>query len=365
MSPERDGEFSGPARIDKMDGPMDALTRNQQAALTECLRALDSGAGMDECLARYPADSALLRPYLELRARLRDGPAPEPPPLAYQAGRQALVDRVTAERQDRAASSGIRRSIPAGLLAGWRSLPAPLAAAAAVIAVLVLGGGVLGAASAAGVPPARDVLSALRIVDNDGSTDEAASNGAGAPDEDAAGQGDTVPPVEPPVAPPHEVPGLGLCFAGGLPEGVPEGVQLVPAEGVCVAPGLLEQDPQGRACVPPALLDRFPELADVVSSDGTCPRDDEADSAGPADARPVDAGPPDDPGPPDGSGPTDGVPAGPSGQGANEPAEELAPPVPYAPERPAGPGQHDVAPPVPDGVAPQAGDTRPPFNAAP
>ena len=75
---------------------MNQLDQLQEAALIECLRALDAGDGIEASLARHAGQAALLRPYLELRMRLLAIEPPSPHPAGYQAGRQALLDRLVA-----------------------------------------------------------------------------------------------------------------------------------------------------------------------------------------------------------------------------------------------------------------------------
>lgn len=160
---------------------MTELTSHQERILIECLQALDEGVTLADCLARYPNDAAALRPYLDLRARLRPAGVVEPSAAAYAAGRQALLEQVAAAPVKSAPvdfSAGVRwRSVAEsvrGILfgGGARWQPAFARVAAVMAVVVVVGGGALGASAAGGfeparraLSPARDVLEALHIVD--------------------------------------------------------------------------------------------------------------------------------------------------------------------------------------------------------
>jgi hypothetical protein len=317
------------------------LTTVQQRALADCLRALDAGNSVQVSLARHPEHAGALRPYLELRARLFAAELPASHPAAYQAGRQALLDRLAG----RAVVEETAASPLAGLVRRWRSIGSPavrLAAAAAAIGVLGLGA--LGAAAAGGVGPGRDVLSALRIVPaaDDDATDSLQ-------EQDAAGaQPTTLAPddaSEP--GPPQEVPGVGLCFDGDRtpPPGLSEDVlERVPDAGLCVPEGLIEHEPEGRPCLPPGLIDRFPELSDIAGDDAVCGVGDRTPASGSDDAGPADhpTGPPGDAGPPDDSpAPTD-RPHGPPDD-VGEPQNQGLQPEPTPPPA-SQPGQHSKPP---------------------
>jgi len=299
------------------------LTTVQQRALAGCLHALGAGDDLEAALARYPEHAGALRPYLELRARLLAAELPAPHPAAYQAGRQALLDRLAG----RAVVAEAAASPLAALVRRWRRIGSPAFRLAAVGAAIgVLGLGALGASAAGGVGPGRDVLSALRIVpdeDNDASPD-----GAGIEDDTAAQPTTLAPDDASEPAPPQEVPGVGLCFNGDRtpPPGLPDDVlQSLPDAGLCVPESLVEHQPDGRPCLPPGLIDRFPELSDVAGDDAVCgadkPTPGAADDSGPADHPPEDAGPPDDAGPP--PHPTPHASQQPSGDGHPTPHVEL------------------------------------------
>ena len=153
------------------------LDKTREAALAECLNAIDAGADIELCLTRYPEHAQALLLYLELRTELLTlGRQPEPPVEAYQAGRLTLLEQVApppSQTTGRALvhAFGLRwkligEQMRAFASAGSDRLASPLARVAAVGAVLFLvGGGALGASAAGGFEPARQVLSALPLVD--------------------------------------------------------------------------------------------------------------------------------------------------------------------------------------------------------
>ena len=147
--------------------------------LEECLRLLDGGASVEDCLSRYPAAAGDLRPYLELRASLTAAGPVEPPAGAYEQGRSRLLSQLAAEPPVPAPAS-----FWAGIVSfcsGEQRWGGGLArVAAGTVAVFVLGVGALGVSAAGGfepardaLEPARDVLSALRIISDDNETDRA------------------------------------------------------------------------------------------------------------------------------------------------------------------------------------------------
>ena len=164
---------------------MNDFTKNDEAILIECLRALDAGTSLDECLARYPGRAAVLRPYLELESSLRSSQAPVPSPQAFEHGRQALLDSVAGaaragQRETLVAAAGTRwrlvqQRLTASMAGGWSGLRPLARAAAVVVAAGLIAGGALGASAAAGVQPAHDVLSALRIVQSEPESDQTPS----------------------------------------------------------------------------------------------------------------------------------------------------------------------------------------------
>ncbi len=192
---------------------MAELSEQQEAILIECLEAIEAGADVETCLARFPEHGSTLRPYLDLHARLRAADKPEPPATAYEAGRRTLIDRVVEEQVQRAHGSslqaaGTRWGMPLVSAFGTRwsrfrealqnytssrsaRLQSPLARVAAAAALLlVLGSGALGASAAVGFEPAREVLSTLQIVDYDDAEDEGRIDG----DKKEPNEGDEQPP---------------------------------------------------------------------------------------------------------------------------------------------------------------------------
>jgi hypothetical protein len=153
------------------------MNRELENALIECLEALDGGADLESCLARFPELATELRPHLELRAGLASFDIAAPSPVAYQQGREALLERLAGGAAQPAvlpplvARDGWRLS---DLLAGLSlsRLQTPLSRVAAAFGALFLLGGAIGVSAAAGFEPARDVLSALHIVDNDDDGDK-------------------------------------------------------------------------------------------------------------------------------------------------------------------------------------------------
>ena len=149
---------------------MNELNETQETILIECLRAIDGGAAIDECLARYPQHTDALRPYLELHARLQTLDQPEPSAVAYREGRQALLERIARQPQETKRSlapifgalSGRVRRFAVG---GWMQAPLARVAVAGVL-LFVLSGGALGASAAGGFQPSRDVLDALGVIED-------------------------------------------------------------------------------------------------------------------------------------------------------------------------------------------------------
>lgn len=153
------------------------LDKTREAALAECLNAIDAGTDIEVCLARYPEHAQALRLYLELRSELLTlGRKPEPPAEAYQAGRLRLLEQVSSPPSKTPARAlvhafGLRwgmfeEQMRTFVTGRWDRLASPLARAGAVGALLLLvGGGALGASAAGGFEPARQVLSALHLID--------------------------------------------------------------------------------------------------------------------------------------------------------------------------------------------------------
>lgn len=221
---------------------MNKLTRTQEIALIDCLRALEAGATIEHCLARFPQHASALGPHLELRARLLAIEAPQPPAAAYDAGRQALLARLAAPSV--ASRSSRWAALRASLVTGWPRSPLPRVAAAAAL-VLALAGGAVGASAAAGVDRAQDVLSALHVVAPAGQGDQQNNPNA---DEGAANQDD------------------GIGNAPAASENGQQNSDDHAADGGDNATAADEHPP----CLPGGLLDRVPPLQDLFSA---CPQD--------------------------------------------------------------------------------------------
>lgn len=118
-----------------MNAPMN---ESLEHVILAALDLLEGGAGVEEILARYPAEAAELRPYLLTAARLAT--------LATQPS-------LTAERATRrgflAAAEAMRRESRPRRAALWPRLLAP---ALVVLAVVVLGGAALVGASGGAMP---------------------------------------------------------------------------------------------------------------------------------------------------------------------------------------------------------------------
>lgn len=153
------------------------LNHGLENALIECLEAIENGAGLEDCLARYPQLAQELRPNLELRTQMLALELPAPSPAEYEQGRQALLGRLAGEQakqvQPPLVVQGVRWRLD-NLLSrfGLNGLATPMSRAAAAVGALFLLGGAIGASAAVGFEPSRDVLSALHIVDKDDGGDE-------------------------------------------------------------------------------------------------------------------------------------------------------------------------------------------------
>ena len=226
---------------------MKELDATEQRILAECLRDLDRGARVDDCLARFPEHAEALRPYLELRARLLAVDKPAAPASAFEAGRQALLERLAGSPPAKQQQPLLERL--SRLFDGWRGFSSPLVRAGAAAALLVvLAGGALGASAAAGVDSARDVLSALPFVEPSGESEEAvaspnADEGPGNAD-DGIGN-----------APATATPGQGHANDNAS-EGGGNG---------------LDNAADNANCVPQAVLDRLPFLAQLLDDHPVCP----------------------------------------------------------------------------------------------
>ena len=109
--------------MEETSGSMNELSESQQDALAECLEALEGGADLEACLTRWPEHAENLRPLLEFRAQLLASDVPTPPPAAFQAGREALLEKVAAKPASKTGWLPMRF--------GWARLPSPVAQVAA------------------------------------------------------------------------------------------------------------------------------------------------------------------------------------------------------------------------------------------
>lgn len=109
-------------------------------ALEVCLQALEQGATLDDCLARYPALATELRPLLQSAQAARTLGLSTVPPNAVTRGRARVLAQAARLR-----SSGRTRLRPAST---WRLVALPLA----VLVFLILTGNTLIAVSADSLP---------------------------------------------------------------------------------------------------------------------------------------------------------------------------------------------------------------------
>ncbi len=114
------------------------LNESLEHVILEALDLLEGGAGVEEILARYPAEAAELRPYLLTAAR-----------LATLATQPSLTAERTTRRGFLAAAEAMRREGRPRRAALWPRLLAPVLA---VLAVVVLGGAALVGASGRAMP---------------------------------------------------------------------------------------------------------------------------------------------------------------------------------------------------------------------
>jgi hypothetical protein len=340
--------------IEGMDESMNELSESQREALIECLAALEAGADIEACLARRPEHAEILRPFLEFRARLLAVDIPAASPAAFQAGREALLERVTAEPVSRARWSPVHVRRP--------RLASPLAQIAAAVAVLILlAGGALGVSAGVGFEPSRDVLSVLPVIDLPPSN-EGPPGGQGAVASPTQAGGDT------PAAPgrdgvsgprPEEIPGAGLCFAEGeLPRAtVPSGLlERVPDVGLCIPEELLQRSENGRSCVPEGVAQQLADIfADALGDLPVCGSPDAGQPPNGSDLHPTTEAPGGPPAAPTATAPPSGGPQGPGPM----PTEDRG--APEGPSDGAPQGPSDGAPQgSPDGLSQGLSDGEPP-----
>ncbi|OUC08543.1 hypothetical protein RY27_08335, partial [Litorilinea aerophila] len=66
--------------------------------LADCLEAIERGETVEACLAQYPQQAAELAPLLRLAVELRDMPPPSLSDVAFQRGRQQLLEAAHARQ---------------------------------------------------------------------------------------------------------------------------------------------------------------------------------------------------------------------------------------------------------------------------
>ena len=185
--------------------------------LEECLRLMESGAGVEACLARFPEHADDLRPYLQTIAELRTVGVPAPSHAAFECGRRALLERV-AQGSQPVTIGGEHMNLLNPL--NWLRAPVLYKVGAAAAALVLLAGAGIGASAAAGGGnPLSGVLNVLQISDDeDAVAGEADSEADAQADEDIvtdggeADQGETMQP--PGAAVSGQVNGCGYFNTG-------------------------------------------------------------------------------------------------------------------------------------------------------
>jgi hypothetical protein len=133
------------------------LSNAQERVLIECLRTLDAGHSVDECLANYPQHADSIRRFLSTRARLRELRVLTPAPAAISSGRDALLATlIRPYANGHPVSTGPSRSLANGLV--W---PRVARAAGAGALLLVVASSAFGYSAADGVARARDAMDSL------------------------------------------------------------------------------------------------------------------------------------------------------------------------------------------------------------
>ncbi|MEX1254229.1 MAG: hypothetical protein WEE64_07800 [Dehalococcoidia bacterium] len=282
---------------------MNELSDKQVTILTDLLAALDGGAGLEACLARFPNDAHALRPYLELHTQLLSQQKPAPSAADYDAGREALLERLASSPAPAtglslrdtvaAAWTRVRRGVRRFELSGRGFQPALMRVAAFAAIFLLIGGGTLGASAAAGFRPSRAVLSSVGLMERppanvahvEGDDDAGATPGPNRDDDDGGtnepgesnggDDGDQV--VRPPESDGGDDGGDGDPSRPDDDQGVdvlptlPGGVDVPPIE----APPVVVIDPTpaplDRLCMPRDAVQWYPQLAQYVR---TCTADE-------------------------------------------------------------------------------------------
>lgn len=155
---------------------MDTELRN---TLADCIADMERGAGVEDCLKRNSSRAAELRPHLETWAAMGSLALVQPPALAFDRGRAAMLGAL------KPAATGF------GPLSFARFAPAWATVAAVAAAVVILLGGAAGTSAALGGPdPAGRVLSVVGVNKDDGDVDDLNDGEAGNVDDAAVQDGD-------------------------------------------------------------------------------------------------------------------------------------------------------------------------------
>jgi hypothetical protein len=255
---------------------MNTLNDKLQAILVELLTALDGGASVEACLARYPNEAHTLRPYLELHTELLGQETPGPSAADYDAGRQALLERLSSSPAPEAGFSlrdaavaawtRLRRGVRRFDLGGTGLQPALMRVAAVGAIFLLIGGGTLGASAAAGFRPSRAVLSSVGLIERDSASGvhvEGDDDAAATPRDDDDGTNESGEDDDAQqVARPPESDGNG---DGSTPVAtLPGSVDVRP---IATPPVVIINPtpaPLDRLCVPSEALQWYPQLAQYV-----------------------------------------------------------------------------------------------------
>jgi len=138
--------------------------KDLEAILDECLGQLDRSASVEACAAQYPQVAAEIEPLLRVARRCQElRRAPEPSPIAMQAGRQKLLSE--AARLKSAAEKSRARSVTTWLRPLTLIRKSAIAGALVILLLVVaLGSGTL-AASARSLP--GDALYPVKRVTED------------------------------------------------------------------------------------------------------------------------------------------------------------------------------------------------------
>ena len=130
--------------------------RSFRTILDECVAAVQHGATVEECLARYPRHAQRLKPLLALAERIRRTPGARPRPWAQTTAWNAVRLRAADLR------AGKRRGGPIQVSFGWMK---PLALVFALLVAVGAGGGATAFASQDALP--NDTLYPVKLFTED------------------------------------------------------------------------------------------------------------------------------------------------------------------------------------------------------